>query len=223
MVEISQSKEDYLKAIWEAKQSGSPVLRARLAEELGVSAPAVTAALGRLEQAGLIEQGADGRVELTSGGKELVEHLILRHNLVEKLLVEVLDLEWYKAHEEAERIEHVISPDVEAKLLALFGHEGNCPHGAPLRGESHEERRRRGLVLLAEAQVGSSVRIARVFERDSEFLRYLDGRGIVPGAIVRIEDRSYDQVLRVRIGEDEVHMASTAAERIWVEQISGSV
>ncbi len=217
MVEISQSKEDYLKAIWEREQSGEPVLRARLAEQLGVSAPAVTAALSRLSQADLVTSGEDGTVRLTPAGREIAQHLVLRHNLVEKLLVEVLGLEWYKAHEEAERIEHVISADVEARLVALFGEGGTCPHGVPVQGDAEVDRRRRGLVRLDEVEVGRSVRVAQIFERDGEFLRFLDGRGITPSAEIEIRDRGYDQVLRIGVGEAEIHLGRAAAERIWVE------
>ena len=221
MVEVSQSKEDYLKAVWELRQSGRPALRARLAEHLGVSAPAVTAALGRLQTAGLVEFLEDGSVDLTGSGREIVEHLVLRHNLVEKLLVEVVGLEWYKAHEEAERIEHVISPEVEAKLLALFGPEGTCPHGSPLAGDNVAERRRRGLVPLAEAEVGQSVRIARVSERDQGFLRYLDQKGLLPGAKLRIEHREYDEVIRVTTDDQEIHLGPEAAGKLWVEPLTG--
>lgn len=220
MVEISQSKEDYLKAIWELQQSGVPVLRARLAEQLGVSAPAVTAALGRLEQAELVLLAEDGTVDLQPAARRIARHLVLRHNLVEKLLVEVLGLEWYKAHEEAERIEHVISDDVEARLLSYFGDDGTCPHGAPLAGESAIERRARGLFRLAEAELATRVRVAQIFERDREFLRYLDSKGVVPGSVLGVEDRGYDGVVRIDVAGTEVHLAPEALDKIWVETAS---
>ena len=103
------SQEDYLKAIWEIVQEEQVPISARLAEDLGVTPPAVTAALKRMNRDGYLRVARDGRIELTRRGRHLAEHLVLRHRLAEKLLTEVLGLEWTKAHEEAERLEHGIS------------------------------------------------------------------------------------------------------------------
>src|SRR6516162_3521819 len=148
---ITVSKEDYLKAILEAESEGEPVISATLAHWLSVSPPAVTMALRRLKRDGLVRVGAEGRVRLTAAGRKIARKLTLRHHLIERMLAEIFGMEWFKVHDEAERLEHAVSPDFEAKLLARLGKGGLCPHGNVSELESPESRRRRGLVLLSEA------------------------------------------------------------------------
>src|SRR5438046_2467895 len=113
---ITVSKEDYLKAILEAQSEGQTVISATLAHWLDVSAPAVTMALRRLKRDGFVQVGADGVVQLTAKGKEIAQHTMLRHYLVERMLAEMFGMEWYRVHDEAERLEHAISPEFEARL-----------------------------------------------------------------------------------------------------------
>src|SRR5579883_636484 len=114
---ITVSKEDYLKAILEAESEGESVISATLAHWLKVSPPAVTMALRRLKKDDLVKVDIDGRVRLTSTGRKIARNLTLRHHLIERMLSEVFGMEWYKVHDEAERLEHAVSPDFEAKLL----------------------------------------------------------------------------------------------------------
>jgi DtxR family Mn-dependent transcriptional regulator len=151
---ITGSKEDYLKAILEAESEGEPVISATLAHWLAVSPPAVTMALRRLKKDGLVRVPADGHVALTPAGRKIARKLTLRHHLIERMLAEVFGMEWYKVHDEAERLEHAVSPDFEAKLLARLGRAGACPHGNLSEMESPASRRRRGLLLLAHAEAG---------------------------------------------------------------------
>jgi len=106
----SVSREDYLKAIWEMVQEEREPISARLAEELGVTPPAVTAALKRLTRDGLLRVERSGHIALTRKGSAMADHLAMRHQLAEKLLTEVIGLDWTRAHDEAERLEHGISP-----------------------------------------------------------------------------------------------------------------
>ena len=130
----SVSQEDYLKAVWEMLEEDLTPISARLAEELNVTPPAVTAALKRMTRDGLVRVDRNGRIDLTQKGRTIAERLALRHQLAERLLTEVIGLSWAKAHDEAERLEHAISPEVEALLLKRFGDKENCPHGVPMRG-----------------------------------------------------------------------------------------
>src|SRR5216684_3978051 len=130
----SVSQEDYLKAIWEMLEEDQMPISARLAEELKVTPPAVTAALKRMTRDGHVRVERSGRIDLTQKGRKRAEHLALRHQLAEMLLTEVIGLSWAKAHDEAERMEHAISPEVEALLLKRFGDKKSCPHGVPMRG-----------------------------------------------------------------------------------------
>src|SRR5262249_31214762 len=113
---ITVSKEDYLKAILEAEAEGENVISATLAHWLKVSAPAVTMALRRLKKDGLVQVRTDGHVQLTREGRAIAQRTVTRHHLIERMLHEVFGMEWYKVHDEAERLEHAVSADFEAKL-----------------------------------------------------------------------------------------------------------
>ena len=132
---ITVSKEDYLKAILEAECEGASVISATLAHWLSVSAPAVTMALRRLKKDGMVRVGSDGRVRLTPAGREIANRTARRHHLIERMLSEVFGMEWHKVHEEAERLEHAVSADFEAKLARKLGRGGACPHGNPVTPE----------------------------------------------------------------------------------------
>jgi DtxR family Mn-dependent transcriptional regulator len=171
---ITISKENYLKAVLEAESEGEHVISATLAHRLSVTAPAVTMALRRLKRDGLVAVQPDGRIELTHAGREVALRTMVRHHLIERMLAEVFAMEWYEVHDEAERLEHAVSAEFEAKLAEKLGPAGVCPHGNPVVPERPEGRRRRGFRLLAEADAGKSYRVCSVYERDTALLRFLD-------------------------------------------------
>src|SRR6266446_2447094 len=206
----SVSREDYLKAIWEMVQEEQEPISARLAEELGVTPPAVTAALKRLTRDGLLRVERSGRIALTRKGSAVA------HQLAEKLLTEVIGLDWTRAHDEAERLEHGISPEVEKLLLARFGADGFCPHGVPLRGGLAKLRRKQGATALSEMAAGQSVEVLCVYEKDAEFLKFLSGLALHPGARARIRRREYDETMTLTVGNKVVHLGKPATTRIWV-------
>src|ERR1700678_2332914 len=183
---ITVSKEDYLKAILEAESEGEPVISATLAHWLSVSPPAVTMALRRLKKDGLVRVQTAGHVGLTSAGRKIARKLTLRHHLIERMLSEIFGMEWYRVHDEAERLEHAVSPDFEAKLLARLGRGGACPHGNLSELESPASRRRRGLVLLADAAPAQTYTVSGIYERDWKLLEFARLGGIRPGAKVRL-------------------------------------
>jgi len=216
----SVSREDYLKAIWEMVQEEREPISARLAEELSVTPPAVTAALKRLTRDGLLRVERSGRIALTRKGSAMADHLAMRHQLAEKLLTEVIGLDWTRAHDEAERLEHGISPEVEKLLLARFGADGFCPHGVPLRGGLAKLRRKQGATALSEMAAGQSVEVLCVYEKDPEFLKFLSGLALRPGARARIRRREYDETMTLTVGSRVVHLGKPATTRIWVRALS---
>lgn len=213
---ITVSKEDYLKAILEAESEGETVISATLAHRLVVSAPAVTMALRRLKKDGLVRVHNDGNVGLTPAGRKIARKLTLRHHLIERMLSEIFGMEWYKVHDEAERLEHAVSPDFEAKLLARLGRGGACPHGNLSEQESPASRRRRGLVLLAQTEADQSYVVSGVYERDRRLLEFLEARGIRPGAHIRVSGRNYDETLTLTTDAGTVSLGKSAAEKVWV-------
>jgi DtxR family transcriptional regulator, Mn-dependent transcriptional regulator len=215
---ITVSKEDYLKAILEAESEGETVISATLAHWLKVSAPAVTMAVRRLKKDGLVRVQAGGELRLTAAGRKIARKLTLRHHLIERMLSEIFAMEWYKVHDEAERLEHAVSPDFESKLLSKLGRGGACPHGNLSEMESPSSRRRRGLVLLAEAEEGKSYTVSGIYERDRGLLEFLEERGIRPGARLALVERNYDKTLSIRTTAGSMVLGRPAAERIWVSR-----
>jgi DtxR family Mn-dependent transcriptional regulator len=216
---ITVSKEDYLKAILEAESEGETVISATLAHWLNVSPPAVTMAVRRLKKDGLVRV-EDGEVRLTAAGRKIARRLTLRHHLIERMLSEVFGMEWTKVHDEAERLEHAVSPDFEAKLLSRLGRGGACPHGNLSELESPASRRRRGLLLLSEAEAGKNYRVSGIYERDRHLLEFLEARGIRPGAKISLVDRNYDKTLSILTAAGAIVVGRPAAERIWVSRLS---
>lgn len=213
---ITVSKEDYLKAILEAESEGETVISATLAHWLKVSPPAVTMALRRLKKDGFVRVQADGNVRLTGAGRKIARRLTLRHHLIERMLSELFGMEWYKVHDEAERLEHAVSPDFEAKLLARLGPGGACPHGNLSELESPSSRRHRGLLLLAEAETGRNYVVRGIYERDRQLLEFLETRAIRPGAKLHLAGRNYDQTLNLRTAVGDISLGGAAAEKVWV-------
>lgn len=213
---ITVSKEDYLKSILQAETEGEAVISARLAHLLKVSPPAVTMALRRLKKDGLVRVETSGEVRLTAEGRKIARKLALRHHLIERMLSEMFGMEWWKVHDEAERLEHAVSPDFEAKLLAKLGSAGACPHGNLSELESPASRRRRGLVLLADAEVNATYTVSGIYERDRGLLEFLEHRGVRPGARLRLLERNYDQTLTLNTPTGTVSLGPAASERVWL-------
>jgi DtxR family Mn-dependent transcriptional regulator len=193
-------------------------ISARLAEELQVTPPAVAAALKRMARDGFLRVERSGRIRLTVKGQARAEQLALRHGLAEKLLTEVIGLDWSRAHEEAERLEHGISDEVAALLLKRFGRDSSCPHGVPLIGGLNRLRRSAGARPLSEAPVGSTVEILLVAEKDPKFLDFVSGLKLRPGARVRVRHREYDETMTLEIAGRSgapIHLGKPASSRIW--------
>ena len=154
--------EEYLETMLSLSEEGVPVIQARIAERLGRSAPSVSEMLDRLREDGYVTR--DGRrLSLTESGQALAEKVVRKHRLAERLLVDVIGLEWHKVHREAGRWEHVISDDVEARLVELLGDPATCPHGNPIPG-SHSPAPSTPVRPLAEVDVGERVRLFRISE-----------------------------------------------------------
>jgi len=215
---ITISKEDYLKAIAEAEDEGETVISATLAHWLGVTRPAVTTALKRLKKDGMVAVKNDGRIQLTPQGRQVAERIIFRHLLIERMLSEIFGMPWYEVHDEAERLEHAVSPAFEKKLVEKLGNKDTCPHGNSLSLRSPAERRKKGQCLLSEAQPGTPYRVASIYERDRKLLDFLEHEGIRPGTQLSIRDRNYDGTLSLAIERKMIRLGVPAAERVWVKK-----
>jgi DtxR family transcriptional regulator, Mn-dependent transcriptional regulator len=211
------SKENYLKAILEAEAEGNTVIPATLAHWLEVSPPAVTMALKRLKRDGLVEVGEDGIVRLSATGRETAYRTALRHHLIERMLSEVFGMEWDEIHEEAERLEHAVSPAFEAKLREKLGETGACPHGNAVLPQNPAERKHRGEVPLSEAAEGQEYRVISLQERDPRLLKFLHHMGVAPGGSLRVVHQNYDQTVSIELpaGKTSI-LGRPAAEAVWL-------
>jgi DtxR family Mn-dependent transcriptional regulator len=213
----SVSQEDYLKAIWEMLEENQTPISARLAEELGVTPPAVTAALKRMTRDGHVRVKRSGAIILTGKGRKVAERLALRHQLAEMLLTDVIGISWAKAHDEAERLEHAISLEIEGLLLKRFGSKQSCPHGVPMRG-GIAKLRKQGAVLLADLRAKDAGRILAVYEKDAQFLDFLEGLHLRPETKFDVLKREYDETMTLRVAGRTMHLGKPATTRIWVRK-----
>jgi DtxR family transcriptional regulator, Mn-dependent transcriptional regulator len=219
---ISVSKEDYLKAILEAESEGHTVIAATLAHWLEVSPPAVSMALRRLKRDGYVEVRGDGVVRLTQKGHAAAYRTALRHHLVERMLSEMFGMPWYEVHDEAERLEHAVSPGFEALLARKLGERGTCPHGNAVLPESDEKRQKRGVKRLADVAAGAAYVVTSLYERDPRLLKFLHQTGIEPGGAVRVVERNYDQTLAIETPAGRFTIGPAAAERVRVKRGPGN-
>ena len=216
MAELHDATEEYLETILELEEEGVTPIRARLVERLGVSAPSVSEQVNRLVDGGYTELLDDRSLRLTDKGRQLATSVVRRHRLAERLLVDVIGLEWEKVHREADRWEHAISADVEEKLVALLGDPATCPHGNPIPG-SHQVAETTHHVALTDAPAGrvTIVRISEKLELDDDALRMLAGAELIPGAGALVVGRDATGVtLKTDTGEHLV--PQSLARLMWI-------
>ncbi|MBN1192980.1 MAG: metal-dependent transcriptional regulator [Coriobacteriia bacterium] len=207
--------EEYLEAIYKQAQHGE-VRPGHLAEAIGVSAPTVTATLGRLQSAGLVDRGQRGSVVLTSEGRQAALDIIRRHRLAERFLVDVLGLPWSEVHEEACQLEHALSPRVQQALEEFMENPRVCPHGHPIPSADGSVAECVG-APLCEYGTGDVVEILRIEDETEELLSYLSSIGMFPGVRVRVCDVApFDGPLLVEVGELRYPVGRDVAEKIVV-------
>jgi DtxR family Mn-dependent transcriptional regulator len=213
------SVQDYLAAIYDLGGSGSrPVIGARLAKHMSVSAPAVTEAIQRLTRSGYVKVGGGKALTLTTKGRTIAEVMARRHRLLERWLTDSLGLNWADAHEEAHRLEHAISPRVEERLAELLGMPSTCPHGNPIPGLAKPVRVEP--FPLAQARAGHTVVVERITEEaeaDKDLLEYLWRNEIRPGQRLRItEVAPWAGTITAAADGRTVTLGLPAAAKIWV-------
>ncbi len=208
--------EEYLKVIYELEEEGVPVIRARLAERLGHSPPTVTEMVTRLIDDGYLK--ADSRLlQMTIEGHSQAETVVRRHRLAERLLVDIIGIDWYKAHKEADRWEHVISDEVEPLLVGLLHNPQSCPHGNPIPGSGGAQLDLRSLSTVKPGDRIRLRRIAECVETDLEMLIYLDTHGFRPGAVADVSDRSPDGTLTLNVNGEMIALTETMSANLYVD------
>lgn len=188
--EVTVAEEEYLQSLYWLQEASLPLTAANVARAMQLSPPTVSEMIGRLEEDGYISRAADKSLTFTGEGREHAEAIVRRHRLIERFLTDVLGIPWDEVHEEAERLEHAMSPVLEERMMAAIGDAKTCPHGHPIvLGE-----RERGS-LLADCEVGASVLVLR-FENEAEaLLHYLRTTGLEPGLEGTVQSSDEDQVV----------------------------
>ncbi len=169
-------EEEYLQILFWLQEAGLPMTGANVARAMQLSAPTVHEMIGRLERDGYITRGQSRAIRFTEDGAQQAERIVRRHRLIERFLTDILNVPWDEVHEEAERLEHAMSPVLEQRMLAAIGDAKTCPHGHPIVAGARESG-----VPLADVQIGASVRVLRFENEAEDLLHYLKDSGLEPG------------------------------------------
>jgi DtxR family transcriptional regulator, iron-dependent repressor len=210
MAQATVAEEEYLQTMFWLEEAGLQINGANIARAMQLSPPTVHEMIGRLEGDGYVERADDKSLMFTERGRGEAEAIVRRHRLIERFLTDVLGIPWDEVHEEAERLEHAMSPVLEERMLAAIGDAKTCPHGHPIVEGAREEG-----VLLADVDPGADVRILRFENEAEEILHYLKGTGLRPGLHGTLESSDDDEV--VVASDDGRHAVSkSVAETVSV-------
>lgn len=222
MADQSPAVEQYLETIYELEESGIPPMRARLVERLGVSAPSVSETVARLEREGHVTLDDTRVIQLTPSGQQLATAIMRRHRLAERLLVDVLGVPWHQVHEEAGRLEHAISANLEAHLISILDDPATCPHGNPIPGSAHAVDV--GPTMpLADVRPGAAAVVRRIdeeLENRADYMLLLEQNGLVPDAGAEMIGPDSDGVA-VLTSTGKVALPQFVAARVFVTVSAG--
>jgi DtxR family Mn-dependent transcriptional regulator len=204
------AEEEYLQTLFWLFEAGLPMNGANVARAMQLSAPTVHEMVGRLERDGYITRAGDKTIQFTESGREHAEGIVRRHRLIERFLTDVLGIPWDEVHEEAERLEHAMSPVLEERMLAAIGDAKTCPHGHPITPGTRIEG-----VPLADVEPGASVRVLRFENEAEDLLHELRRAGLEPGLEGTLAEKDGDEVV-VDSGGRRVAVTASVAETVSV-------
>jgi DtxR family transcriptional regulator, iron-dependent repressor len=205
------AEEEYLQSLFWLQEAGLPMTGANVSRAMQLSAPTVHEMIGRLERDGYITRGSDRAIAFTDSGAEHAEGIVRRHRLIERFLTDVLGVPWDEVHEEAERLEHAMSPVLEERMLVAIGDAKTCPHGHPIVAGARLQG-----VPLADVEVGASVRVLRFENEAEELLHYLKASGVEPGMDATLAERDDVKVV-LRLPDGSVSaLTPSVAETVSV-------
>src|SRR3954468_6259386 len=206
----TEGEEHYLETIFWLEEAGLPITGANIARAQQVSPPTVHEMVGRLERDGFVERNADKSLAFTASGREHAESVVRRHRLVERFLTDVLGIPWDEVHEEAERMEHPLSPRLEESMRKAIGDATTCPHGHPISPGAREPG-----VPLADVEQGASVRVLRFENEAEDLLHYLMESGLRPGLEGTLSDPGADEITLEAEGQT-IAITRSVAETVSV-------
>src|SRR5882762_3812729 len=192
-------------------EAGLPMTGANIARAMQLSAPTVHEMVGRLIKDGYIDRNKDKSLFFTEDGRERASHIVRRHRMIERFLTDVLGIPWDEVHEEAERLEHAMSPVLEERMRVAIGDAKTCPHGHPIVAGA-----RLPGVPLADVQVGASLRVLRFENEAEDLLHYLKASGIEPGLEGVLAERDGHKVVLQRADGERLAVTPSVAETVSV-------
>jgi DtxR family Mn-dependent transcriptional regulator len=204
------AEEEYLQIMYWLLEAGLPITGANIARAMQLSPPTVHEMIGRLERDGYVIRADDRSLEFTGDGRRHAQQIVRRHRLIERFLTDVLGIPWDEVHEEAERLEHAMSPVLEERMLAAIGDAKTCPHGHPIVEGAREEG-----ALLADVEPGASLKVLRFENEAEEILHYLKEAGLHPGLEGTLQSSDDDAVL-VASEDGEHRISRSVAETVSV-------
>jgi DtxR family Mn-dependent transcriptional regulator len=206
----TEGEEHYLETIFWLEEAGLPITGANIARAQQVSPPTVHEMVGRLERDGFVARNEDKSLAFTERGRDHAESVVRRHRLVERFLTDILGIPWDEVHEEAERMEHAMSPRLEQSMLAAIGDATTCPHGHPIVAGTREPG-----VPLADVAQGAKVRILRFENEAEDLLHYLMEAGLYPGLEGTLADPGEAEVT-VEAAGAQISITRSVAETVSV-------
>jgi DtxR family Mn-dependent transcriptional regulator len=204
------AEQEYLEIMFWLEEAGLPITGANIARAMQLSPPTVHEMIGRLVDDGYVSRSADKSLAFTDSGREHATHIVQRHRMIERFLTDVLGIPWDEVHEEAERIEHAMSPVLEERMRAAIGNATTCPHGHPIVEGAREQGS-----LLADVAVGADVQVLRFENEAEELLHYLKAAGLEPGLEGKLESSDEDGVT-VSSADGAHHVSRSVAETVSV-------
>jgi DtxR family transcriptional regulator, Mn-dependent transcriptional regulator len=205
------AEQEYLETLFWLYEAGLPMTGANIARAMQLSPPTVHEMVGRLERDGYITRATDKVISFTENGREHAEAIVRRHRLIERFLTDVLGIPWDEVHEEAERLEHAMSPVLEERMLAAIGDAKTCPHGHPIDVGS-----RIASVPLADVQQGAKVTIVRFENEAEDLLHYLKDVGLDPGLEGTLTESGDEDVVLETTAGDRLSVTRSVAETVSV-------
>lgn len=210
MADATVAEEEYLQTIFWLMEAGLPITGANIAKAMQLSPPTVHEMIKRLERDGYVTRSADKILHLTEDGRAEAEQITRRHRMIERFLTDVLGIPWDEVHEEAERLEHAMSPVLEERMRAAIGEANTCPHGHPIDGVREEG------APLADVDLGAKVVVLR-FENEAEsLLHYLMDIGVHPGLEGTVTAKDDESVL-IESPDGKHEVTRTVAETVTVK------
>lgn len=217
---ITQAVQDYLKIIFKLANNGKAVSTNAIAEKLQISQASVTGMIKKLSDLKLTTHRPYYGVELTQTGRKIALEIIRHHRLLELYLAEALGYSWDQVHDEAEKLEHVISEEFEDKMAKILGNPTADPHGAPIPSKDGliEERT---LECLSVIDAGQKVQVKEVSDKDPEMLRYLGDIGIFPDVMIDVMEKApFGGPLLIKVAGKEYNLGERLTDNILVSQTS---